>query len=153
MTMPWFRHREAWIFIAGRYVPWLAGLNLAWETLQLPLYRISTEATVGAIAFAVFHCTFGDVLIGTVSLALALILGREGPIAQWHWKRIVGLMLLLGPGYTIFSEWLNTALFRWSYSELMPTLNIAGIELGVSPLLQWFAIPPLALHLARKPVI
>ena len=153
MTMPWFRHREARAFIARRYLPWLAGLNLAWETLQIPLFTIWTEASAGAITFAVFHCTLGDVLIGTVSLVLALILGREGPFAQWHWRRIIGLMLLLGPGYTIFSEWLNTSLFRWSYSELMPTLNIVGFELGVSPLLQWFVTPPLALHLARRPAI
>ena len=153
MTMPWFRHHEVRAFIARRYLPWLAGLNLAWEALQIPLYTIWTEASAGYIAFAVFHCTLGDILIGTVSLVLALILGREGPIPQWHWRRIVGLMLLLGPGYTIFSEWLNTTLFRWSYSELMPTLNIAGFELGASPLLQWFIIPPLALHLARRRVI
>lgn len=151
MTMPWFRDREARVFIARRFLPWLAGLNLAWEALQIPLYTIWTEASAGYVAFAVFHCTLGDILIGTVSLAL--ILGREGPIAQWRWRRIVGLMLLLGPGYTIFSEWLNTALFRWSYSELMPTLTIAGFELGVSPLLQWLVIPPLALHLARRRMI
>jgi len=58
--------------------------------------------------------------------------------------------LLLGPGYTIFSEWLNTTLFRWSYSDLMPTLKLAGIEIGLSPLLQWLLLPPLALFLARR---
>ena len=51
---------------------------------------------------------------------------------------------------TIFSEWLNTTLFRWSYSQLMPTLNIAGFELGVAPLFQWLILPPLALNLARR---
>ena len=125
MTMPWFRDREAWAFIARGYLPWLAGLNLVWEALQIPLYTILAEASAGYIVFAIFHCTLGDVLIGSASLALALILGREGPLAQWHWRRIVGVMLILGPGYTMFSEWLNTTLFRWSYSELMPTLSLA----------------------------
>jgi hypothetical protein len=119
MTTPWFRDRKAWAFIARRYLPWLAGLNLAWEALQLPLYTIWTEASAGTIALAIVHCTLGD-------------------------------MLLLGPGYTIFSEWLNTTLFRWSYSELMPTLKIAGTEIGLSPLLQWLLLPPLALFLARR---
>ena len=150
MTMRWFRDREAWALIGCRYLPWLAGLNLAWEAFQIPLYTIWTEASAGSIAFAIFHCTLGDVLIGSASLALALILGREGLVAQWHWRRIVALMLVLGPGYTMFSEWLNTVLFRWSYSELMPTLSLAGIEIGVSPLLQWLVIPPLALSLARR---
>ena len=152
MTARWFLDRESWVFVACRYLPWLAGLNLVWETAQIPLYTVWTEASASHIAFAIFHCTLGDVLIGSASLALALMLWREGPTAQWHWRRIVGLMLLLGPGYTILSEWLNTTLFRWSYSELMPTLNIAGFELGVSPLLHWLILPPLALYLARGPM-
>ena len=150
MTTHWFLDREAWTYIGQRYLPWLAGLNLAWEALQIPLYTIWTEASAGSIAFAIFHCTLGDVLIGSASLALALILGREGPLARWHWRRIVGAMLILGPGYTVFSEWLNTTLFRWSYSEMMPTITLAGVTLGVSPLLQWLVVPPLALYLARR---
>ena len=59
-------------------------------------------------------------------------------------------MLVLGPAYTMFSEWLNTTLLRWSYSELMPTLNLGAIEIGLSPLLQWLFLPPLTLHLARR---
>jgi len=150
MTAQWFRDREAWAFIGLRYLPWLGGLNLAWEALQIPLYTIWKEASAGYIAFAIFHCTLGDLLIGSASLGVALILGREGPMAQWRWRRIVALILVLGPGYTVFSEWLNTTLSHWSYSQLMPTLNIAGIEIGVSPLLQWLVLPPLALYLARR---
>jgi hypothetical protein len=150
MTTSWFRDREAWTFIARRYLSWLAGLNLAWETLQIPLYTIWAEASSGYIAFAIAHCTLGDVLIGFSSLALALVLGREQGLAQWHWRRIIVLMLLLGPAYTIFSEWLNTTLFRWTYSELMPRLKFAGIEIGLSPLLQWLLLPPFALFLAHR---
>ena len=146
----WFRDREAWAFIGRRHLPGLAGLNLAWEVLQLPLYRIWSVASAGDILFAIVHCTLGDVLIGFASLVLALILAAEESLARWHWRRIVSLMLLLGPGYTIFSEWVNTTLVRWSYSELMPTLRIAGFKLGVSALLQWLILPPLALYLARK---
>lgn len=132
-----------------RYLTWFAGLNLIWEIAHLPLFTLWKEATPAYLAFTVAHCTAGDVLIGAASLSIALMLGREGPLAQWRWRRIIALMLLLGPGYTIFSEWLNTTLFRWSYSELMPTLTIGGFVFGLSPLLQWLAIPPLALHLAR----
>ena len=59
-------------------------------------------------------------------------------------------MLVFGPGYTIFSEWLNTSLFRWAYSELMPTLRFGAWTLGLSPLAQWLMVPPLALCFARK---
>jgi hypothetical protein len=150
VTAHWFRDREAWVFIGRSYLPRLAGLNLAWETAQLPLYTIWAEASAGSIAFAVLHCTLGDVMIGAASLALALLAGREGPIAHWYWRRIVALLLVLGPGYTAFSEALNTTLLRWTYSDLMPTLKIAGIEIGLSPLLQWLLLPPLALYLARR---
>ena len=84
MKTRWFREREAWALIGWRYLPWLAGLNLAWEVLQLPLYTIWSEASAGYIAFAVVHCTVGDVVIGLASLVLALVFGREGTLAQWH---------------------------------------------------------------------
>jgi hypothetical protein len=146
----WFHDRAARRFFACRYLPWLATLNLVWEIAQLPLYSLWTEASFAYKAFAIVHCTLGDVLIGAASLALALILGRERQLATWHWRRIVVLMLLLGPGYTIFSEWLNTTLFRWTYSDLMPTLDLAGARIGLSPLLQWLVLPPLALRLGRR---
>jgi hypothetical protein len=38
----------------------------------------------------------------------------------------------------------------WAYSQLMPTLKLASCDLGLSPLLQWFVVPPLALSLARR---
>ena len=149
-SVEWFRDRAARRFVACGYLPRLAALDLVWEIAQLPLYSLWTEASFACKAFAIVHCTLGDVLIGAASLALALILGREQELATWHWRRIVVLMLLLGPGYTIFSEWLNTALFRWAYSDLMPTLDLVGVRVGLSPLLQWLVLPPLALHVARR---
>jgi hypothetical protein len=32
----------------------------------------------------------------------------------------------------------------------MPTLELASLEIGASPLAQWLLLPPLALYLARK---
>jgi len=148
--MVWYRDRNAWRFMASRYLPWLAGLDLVWEVAQLPLYTLWKEATPAYVAFAVAHCTAGDVLIGAVALLLALILGREQALASWRWRRIVALMLVLGPAYTLLSEWLNTTLARWTYSELMPTIEVAGRAIGLSPLLQWLVIPPLALYLATR---
>lgn len=149
MTARWFLDREGWVFVGYRYLPWFAGLNLAWEFAQLPLYTIWVEADREEIAFAVFHCTLGDILIGMATFALALTFTRARKFATWRWSAIVKLLLLLGVGYTMFSEGLNTTLFRWSYSELMPTLKLADFDLGASPLLQWLFLPPLSLYLAR----
>lgn len=43
---PWYRDREALEFVALRYLPWLAVLNLLWEIAQLPLYTIWTSGTI-----------------------------------------------------------------------------------------------------------
>lgn len=148
--MPWFRDRETLAFIGLRYLPRLAALDVVWEALQIPLYTIWTEAPAGYVAYAILHCTAGDVLIGASCLALALIATRAGPVARWRWGRVAALTVILGVAYTIVSEWLNTALLRWSYSELMPLLGVAGARIGVAPLLQWIIVPPLALYLAGR---
>lgn len=147
---PWYRDRETLRLVAYRYLPSLTGLNLVWETAQLPLYTIWTEGTRAEIAYAVVHCTLGDILIGLAVLALSLTLVQARAPADWRWSRIALLLVLLGSGYTVFSEWANTALASWTYSALMPTLSLAGTEIGMSPLAQWFVVPPLALWLARK---
>ena len=145
----WYRDREAWRLIARGYLPWLAALNLVWEIAQLPLYTLWKEATPAYIAFAVAHCTAGDLLIGASALAIALTLLRAGPAAGWHWVRVSVCAALAGTAYTIFSEWTNTTLFRWSYSELMPTIAFGRAEIGLSPLLQWLILPALSLYFAK----
>jgi hypothetical protein len=147
----WYRDRDARALIAFGYLPWLGGLNLAWETAQMPLYTLWREASAGFIAFSVAHCTAGDVAIGTAALVLVLTMGRERTVAQWRWRRIAAWTAAASAAYTVFSEWNNTAILgSWAYSELMPTLKVGGITIGLSPLLQWLVLPPLALYLAGK---
>ena len=147
----WYRDGDARFLIAFGYLPWLGGLNLAWEMAQLPLYTLWSEASAGAIAFSVAHCTAGDIAIGAAALIMVLILGRERALAQWRWRRIAVWTALAGVGYTVFSEWNNTAILgSWAYSELMPTFQVGGVEFGASPLAQWLLLPPLALYLARR---
>ena len=50
--------------------------------------------------------------------------------------------------YTAFSESLNISVRgTWAYSDLMPVVPVIGT--GLSPLLQWVAVPRPALHFAR----
>lgn len=126
------------------YALYLAVGNLIWETAQLPLYGIWREATSYEIAYAVLHCTIGDIMIGLVSLVLAALL-----LTQFRPKRRVnfamfGAATIFGVTYTIFSEWLNVYVRQsWSYSELMPTVGWGEIWIGVSPFAQWVLLPPL----------
>lgn len=147
----WYRDAGSLAFIARRYLPWLAGLNLAWEIAQLPLYTIWREASPGHIAFAVAHCTAGDVLIGAAAIALALIGTRAGSLGSWRWRTIVLAATVAGMAYTVASEWMNTSLRpAWQYSALMPTVRLGVLVIGLSPLLQWLVLPPLALYLACR---
>ncbi len=146
----WYRDRAARRFIVRGYLPWLLLLSLAWELGQLPLYTIWREASAAYLAFAVAHCTAGDLLIGTAALALALSLQRAGALGRWHWARLAITSMLIGAAYTVFSEWMNIAVARWTYSGLMPTLTLGGVRIGLSPLAQWLLVPLLALYAARK---
>lgn len=134
--------------VIARYLGALAGGNLLWETAHMPLYTLWLSGTPGEIAFAILHCTAGDVLIGAVTLGLAvLLLGRGWPAA--HFGRVAAAAMALGLGYTVFSEWLNVSLRgSWAYRDLMPILPVLGT--GLTPVLQWILLPAAAFAWLRQ---
>lgn len=132
-----------WPGALRRYILASAVLHLAWEIVQLPLYSIWSEP-ISKRAFAVVHCTLGDLMIAGLTLLTALaMLGtsnwpRSGTRAVWL------LLLILGVGYTVYSEWLNVSVRgSWSYAEMMPVIPLLGT--GLTPLLQWIVVPTAAL--------
>jgi hypothetical protein len=122
-------------------------LHLIWEIGQLPFYTIWQEASVWRIALYVAHCVLGDVMIATLAYLAVALASRQ---ADWPRQRpwAGGAMLVaLGLGYTVFSEWYNV--YRagaWAYAEIMP--RILGI--GLTPLLQWLVVPIVMLVLIRR---
>ncbi|MEO8144520.1 MAG: hypothetical protein ABI654_09930 [Betaproteobacteria bacterium] len=149
----WYADRDALRLIALRYLPLLVALNFAWETAQLPLYTLWIEGSPSFIAYSVVHCTRGDVLIGAAAIAVALIVTRAPRLARWRWGPIALVTTLVSAGYTGLSEWINTvAVPHWAYSELMPVVRAFGVEIGLSPILQWLLLPPLALWFALRSV-
>lgn len=117
--------------------------HLIWEIGHVPLYTIWTEGSWGEIAFAVVHCTGGDLLIAMSTLLLALFLFGSN---LWPGERaapVLAATIVFGVGYTIFSEWLNiTVREAWTYREIMPVIPI--IDAGLTPILQWLVIPTVA---------
>jgi len=114
-----------------------------WEAAQLPLYTLWRTGTPREIAFALFHCSGGDVLITTATFAVATALAQHFRWPPFGW-RMVFTAIVLGAAYTIFSEWLNVEIRRsWSYTAAMPVLPWLGT--GLMPLLQWLIVPGLAL--------
>ena len=137
-----------WLASLRRYAVLIFLTNLVWEVVQLPLYTLWQQGTWGEIAFAVVHCTAGDVAIALAALVSALLLGGAGNWPEAGFARALGAATVLGVGYTIYSEWLNTSLrAAWTYSELMPVVPVLGT--GLAPLLQRVVLPPLCLWLAR----
>ncbi len=127
--------------------------HLIWEIVQLPLYTISLEGTTPEIVFAVLHCTGGDLLITTSTLVAALLVfGRHWPADWIAYRNVMITVIMLGVGYTTFSEWLNANVRgTWAYSPWMPRLPPLGT--GLSPLLQWIVVPAAVFLFMRRRVV
>ena len=140
-----------WIRALRIYLAAVAVANLIWETLQLPLYTIWQTGTLRAKAFAIVHCTIGDVIIALCALTIALVFTGDGEWPQKRFRRVAILAILLGLAYTVFSEWLNVVVrASWAYSDLMPVVTAFGIRVGLSPLLQWLVIPSAAFMITKR---
>lgn len=133
----------------GSYAAVTLGANLIWETAQLPLYTIWRTGGPSEIAFAVLHCTGGDLVIAVSALFLALSIAGHRDWPSMSFPRVAMLTVAFGVGYTIYSEWLNVSVrASWAYSDLMPV--VPGLGVGLSPLMQWILIPSVALWTARR---
>lgn len=124
---------------AGLWSALAFALNLAWEIAHARLYTIWAETDRLSVAWALFHCSVGDVLIALALFALAgMVLRRADWPASRPW--VGSAIFVIGAmAYTAWSEWYNV--YRagsWGYMETMPL--IFGI--GLSPLLQWLLLPP-----------
>ena len=140
-----------WLRALRVYLASATAMNLVWETLHLPLYTIWAEGTLQAQAFAVLHCTAGDVLITTSTLVLALLMCGDKAWPNAGFFPVLAITIALGLAYTIFSEWLNVVVrASWAYSASMPVIPIFNLRIGLSPILQWVVVPTTALLLARR---
>ncbi len=123
-----------------------AGLNGIWEFLHSPLYA-DHGRDAWYVIWTRLHCTGGDVLILLCAFWVTSAVFRTR-----HWLRQprlgqVVLCTAVGLGYTVLSEWYNTRVAgTWAYTPAMPLL----LGIGVSPLLQWLVIPPLAIWCSRR---
>lgn len=142
--------RAQWFSTLRRYLAFMAIANLAWETAHLPLYTIWVTGSPPEMAFAVLHCTGGDVLIALSTVMLALFLVDRPGWPHESYRMVAALTIACGFLYSIFSEWLNVELREaWAYRDLMPIVPV--LDTGLSPLLQWLLIPLAAFWWAARP--
>ena len=123
---------------AGLWAALAFVLNLTWEVAQVRLYTIWAADGL-TVAWALLHCSLGDVAIALALFALAaMALWRADWPASRPWTG--GAIAVTGAlAYTAWSEWYNVyRAGNWAYTTSMPL--IFGI--GLSPLLQWLILPP-----------
>ncbi|MBI4273753.1 MAG: hypothetical protein HY659_03500 [Rhizobiales bacterium] len=141
--------RGHWLRAARTYLAVIGVGNLLWEAVQFPLYTIWYEGTRGHILLALIHGTVGDLFISAAALMASIVIfGDQRWPAHAFWR--VGIpTILLGLGYTVYSEWINVEVrHTWAYAELMPRLPPLGT--GLSPVLEWIVVPVLALIVTRR---
>lgn len=142
---------QPWFSMLRRYLGFVLVANLVWEMLHLPLYTLWHEGSLAEQAFAVVHCTGGDLLISLSALTAALILVGSNDWPGQRFNRVVIVATVIGVSYTVYSERLNTLVREsWAYSELMPVIPVYDFEVGLSPIAQWLIIPPLAFWWSKR---
>jgi hypothetical protein len=124
---------------AGLWSALAFALNLTWEIAHVRLYTTWAAGDGMSVAWALLHCSLGDVVIALAMFALAgIVLGRADWPASRPWTG--GAIVVIGAmAFTAWSEWYNVyRAGNWGYTANMPM--IFGI--GLSPLLQWLILPP-----------
>lgn len=131
---------DNWLRALRRYIGFVAAANLVWEFAHMPLYTVWETGSRSERVFAALHCAGGDVLIASSSVMLALFLVGNGAWPTVAHRRVIVLTVLLGLAYTLFSEWLNIEVRQsWAYRDIMPVIPL--LDAGLSPVLQWIAVP------------
>jgi hypothetical protein len=138
-----------WLPALRRYAIASGVAHLSWEVLHFPLYTYWKSERWTSIAYDIVHCTVGDVMIALVALTVALLLFGDRRWPRHSFAGVAVVTLALGLGYTIYSEWLNVVVRKsWAYGPAMPIVPLLGT--GLSPVVQWLAVPAFAFVLVRR---
>jgi hypothetical protein len=139
-----FTGKSGWLNVSRRYLAVMATGNLVWEFAHMPLYTLWETGSAGKIVFAALHCTGGDIIIAMSALLAALFLFGTNRWPEAGYRRVALVTIIIGLGYTVFSEWLNIQVRQvWAYREMMPVIPVIGA--GLSPIAQWIVLPIIAL--------
>ena len=144
-----FTGNRSWLHVLRRYLLFIAVGNLVWEFAHMLLYTLWETGTTEQIILYGLHCTVGDILIALSALVIALFVFGTSAWPADGYVRVGVVAVILGLGYTIFSEWLNVEVREsWAYRDIMPIVPL--INAGLTPMLQWIVLPILGLWWARR---
>jgi len=124
-------------------------LHFVWEFVQVPTYTGMAELAHWEAIKLCMSATFGDVGFALTAFWTASVAARSRDWILRPNRVRVAVFVAVGILLTVGFEYYYTNLsLRWTYSELMPLVPPFGT--GLSPLLQWLAIPPLVVWLTRR---
>jgi len=135
--------------MTGRLLLWGLALNAAWEWVQCTyLYDMSGSALwKGAVWMSAAVVADGFIVLAVTSIAARLD-GKShlaAPDAK-GWLALLSIGLAAG----VFLEWVARVLNLWNYGPLMPTLSVAGVTVGLAPIVQMTLLPALSVWLATR---
>ena len=120
--------------------------NLAWELLQLPLYKNSAY-DVEHIAFCALASLADVLMVLLLYFSLAFIFKDAFWIQDLQLKRALLLIIIGGAGAVLF-EMRHLLLGSWEYDNSMPILPF--VRVGLSPVLQFMILPLLTYFISYK---
>lgn len=127
-------------------------LNYPWEFLQAPFYEGLAHAAHWQAVKVCTRAAGGDAVIMLAAYAsVAAVAADRWWLRAPSQRRMIGF-LAIGILVTIVIEILATrsdySAWGWQYSGLMPLLP--GLDVGLTPILQWILLPPLTIWFARR---
>lgn len=124
-------------------------LHFVWEFVQVPTYTGMAELLHWEATKLCMSATFGDVAFALTAFWLASLAARRRDWIIRPTRLPAAIFVAVGIVLTVGFEYYYTNIsMRWTYSDLMPLVPPLGT--GLSPLLQWFIVPPLVVWLTRR---
>ncbi|WP_209427855.1 hypothetical protein [Pararhodobacter sp. SW119] len=124
-------------------------LHFVWEFVQVPVFAGMAEMGHWEAIKLCLSASIGDVGFALTAFWASSLAVRSRDWVLRPTRLPLGLFLAVGILLTIGFEYYYTNVsLRWTYSELMPLVPPFGT--GLTPILQWLAIPPLVVWLTRR---
>ncbi|MGI9174332.1 MAG: hypothetical protein ACR2GR_03300 [Rhodothermales bacterium] len=132
-----------------RIALWSFALNAGWEFVQCTVLYDMWDWGFWRASVYMWGALLGDVLIVLGVVWGAVLLVGAGRLAPPGGR---GQTALLGVGLaaSVALEWAAQALDLWGYSGLMPTVEVLGHTVGLSPIVQVTTLPALSVYLATR---
>lgn len=125
-------------------------LNFPWEFLQVPFFSGMPAAEHWDGVVTCTRATLGDAVIMLVAYECVSLRAGRYWLLRPTWSR-VGSFVAAGLVITVVIEKLAVSglwMGGWSYAERMVIVPLLGV--GLTPVLQWLLLPPLAIWFSRR---